>query len=531
MARAYKIEPPTLWQPVDPLTGAELHRTPRPPKPAILTGRGQWAAFVGRLSKAGMVRFSVAPRAVCGAFAVAKPDGSQRFIVDARPANWHFANSPHVSLPTPDVIGRVRMPYGPVYVAKSDVSDFYHAFRLPEWLSDYFGLPPLPAASISPGVAAQYGASTRVYPCCTTLPMGYSHAVVLAQAAHERVLDSLGDLFPRADRIGDPACTDYTLRRGRVMHAVYIDDLVLFGTNPGELLRRQTAYVTEMRRRGFAFKPAKLVRPTLAPTPVLGMEFDGVKRTLRSAPNRSVELVRETRAVLAVAGRVSGQRVAELVGSWLWAMLPCRPSLSIFAATFAFVEKSRRRGMVLWPTVRRELTTALCLLPLLIADLSVGDLRVVVATDASDTGLGVTAYRLDGYCDNTHSNPARDQPLKTFEFSLANLAVERVPWQNVVAFRWRRAEHINVLEMRAFHVGLRWVLKHRSAVGCRLLFLCDSAVACGVIRKGRSSSVTLLQRMRAIAADLIRAGCVVDIRWIPSELNPADAPSRAFSYP
>jgi len=440
-------------------------------------------------------------------------------------------------------------------VAKSDVSDFYHAFRLPDWLSDCFGMPPLPAASISPQHAAAYGASTRLYPCCTTLPMGYSHAVVLAQAAHEAVLDALGDyLFPRCDRIGDPLCTDYTLSRGRVLHALYIDDLVLFGTNPDDLAHRQSVYVKAMRQRGFAFKPAKLVRPTLLPTPVLGLEFDGVRRTLRVAPNKAVELIRETRTLLAVDGRVSGLRVSQLVGSWIWAMLPCRPSLAAFGATFAFVEKSRNRGMTLWPTVRRELLTALCILPLLVADLSVGDLRVVVATDASETGMGVSAYTPPAafpprqfsfflpiapatpqvpliwhwWPVHMHPHPANGANGRNAIHKALNVTVNQVHWQTIVSYRWKRGgEHINALELRAFHTGLRWALKHRLAVGCRMLFLCDSAVVCGVVRKGRSSALALLRRMRAIAADVLRAGCVIDIHWIPSELNPADAASRS----
>ena len=35
-----------------------------------------------------------------------------------------------------------------------------------------------------------YGVGTAIFPCIKTLPMGFSHAVFLAQAAHEHILDT-----------------------------------------------------------------------------------------------------------------------------------------------------------------------------------------------------------------------------------------------------------------------------------------------------------------------------------------------------
>eukprot|EP00974_Lingulodinium_polyedra_P059578 5739606-Lingulodinium_polyedra.AAC.1 len=54
---------------------------------------------------------------------------------------------------------------------------------------------------------------------------------------------------------------------------------------------------------------------------------------------------------------------------------------------------------------------------------------------------------------------------------------------------WRRAEHINVLEVRMAGRALaRAARKHRN---CRQVLLVDSLVACGVINRGRSASVAL----------------------------------------
>jgi hypothetical protein len=97
----------------------------------------------------------------------------------------------------------------------------------------------------------------------------------------------------------------------------------------------------------------------------------------------------------------------------------------------------------------------------------------------------------------------------------------------IVASRWRWSEHINLLEVRAAHVAVRWVLRHALSGGMRVRLWSDSAVVVGALRKGRSSSPPLNRLLRAPAADLLRAGVSLDVDWIPSALNPADAPSRA----
>ena len=49
---------------------------------------------------------------------------------------------------TPDVIAGLQVdPDKPVYVAKSDLSDFYHRLLLPAWLVPYFALPGVKASA------------------------------------------------------------------------------------------------------------------------------------------------------------------------------------------------------------------------------------------------------------------------------------------------------------------------------------------------------------------------------------------------
>ena len=60
----------------------------------------------------------------------------------------------------------------------------------------------------------------------------------------------------------------------------------------------------------------------------------------------------------------------------------------------------------------------------------------------------------------------------------------------------------------------------------RFLVLCDSMVTIGAVRKMRSSSRSLLVQLRKIAAVTLATGVRLTLRWIPTDMNPADGPSR-----
>ena len=94
---------------------------------------------------------------------------------------------------------------------------------------------------------------------------------------------------------------------------------------------------------------------------------------------------------------------------------------------------------------------------------------------------------------------------------------------------WESPESINKLEVRAMSTALRWALSSSLSIRRRLLLLSDSQAAVGAITKGRTSSHPLLCRLRPVNALLLASGVQLFVRWIRSEDNPADAPSRRFS--
>ena len=103
-------------------------------------------------------------------------------------------------------------------------------------------------------------------------------------------------------------------------------------------------------------------------------------------------------------------------------------------------------------------------------------------------------------------------------------AVER--WRLLYKGRWREREHTNVQETRVAVGLVRHLVRSRRNWGSRVLIFIDSMVGLGALAKGRSSSPPLLRLCRQMAAVALAYEMIVMYRYIPSELNPADGPSR-----
>ncbi len=239
-------------------------------------------------------------------------------------------------------------------------------------------------------------------------------------------------------------------------------------------------------------------------------------------------------------------------------MLLRRPPLSVLQHCYRYAEVARRRRFTLWPSVRRELHLLIGLLPLLTARMDDGFFDRLIASDASELAGGVVSVplshslrgvvwpmssnrRIATVQTQVHSEstrPATDTtssetpPSHTVPASLVDAftrfytLVRSTRWSTVISSRWRGDEHINALELRAVLLAVHWVLSHPHSLSRRVLLLVDSTVAYYSLWKGRSSSPALLFVLRKIAALLLASGLSLLPSWVPSEVNPADAPSR-----
>ena len=516
IAARYAEHSPDLFRPKAEQTKAPFAK--------LVESDSDYIQLVTRLRQKGMVEFTTEPKCVNGVFATPKSDGMQRLVVDGRPANARFVPSPSMELPTPDLLAKLEVPEEEtLYVAKSDLDNFYHRLRLPKWLRPYFALPPVRAGDIG---LDGFAPDTLVYPCCTTLPMGWSHSAYLAQAAHEYILDTCTSLRPE-DRI--TSRSDYRVDRPR--HFVYIDDFGLAGLtrHRARLDYLHDEYNAVLAGKRLPPKLAKQVRSSCDGVECIGVELHGRDLTAGVHPRKLAKLVDKTSAYLR-RGKCTGRDMEHIVGCWTWSFMARRAGLSAFSAVYRFIDAAKMKTFDIWPSVARELLVAIGLAPLLFASLSSPWVETVVATDASGSGQGVVAAPCsasDLSAMSTCPLPAKGGVI--LDRSIHPLLRDR-SWREIISAPFVHAEHINVLELRALTNGVKWVLSSPSGLRARMLTWCDSMVVMYAVRKGRSSAYQLLKRLRILAAILMASGVTLYCNWIPTEVNPADVPSRRYEF-
>ena len=108
-----------------------------------------------------------------------------------------------------------------------------------------------------------------------------------------------------------------------------------------------------------------------------------------------------------------------------------------------------------------------------------------------------------------------------------DVAAWRVAWSR----RDSRGGHINERELRAVADAVRWATRTAANRRCRVLVQTDSAVTVGAIRKGRSSRPNLLRVCRRLAALTLAEEVALLVRWVPTDANWADRPSRGEACP
>jgi hypothetical protein len=332
-------------------------------------GDANYARLLRRMDATGMIEFRERrPLVVNGFFAVQKGDGWLRLIIDCRPVNSVFRRPLRVVLPNPSSFH--RLPERVRYAAKADLSNYYHSLGLPEWMIKYFGLPRVRSDKV--GLP---GEPRWVWPCCRTVPMGWSHAPLIAEEVHYFVLREV---------LADGS--------EHIFVYIYIDDLIIIGVHEIEVNELLDAALTAYRAAKLPVKMSK-VHYAAVQQVVLGLEFDGDAKLFHVSAERIGKLSRYTEWLCATPGRwVSGALMRRVIGHWLWVILVRRPVLSVLRHVFTFQERYKLSKGRLWRVVREELLTLFALAPML-----AGSFRsfapVVLAADASTAGYGVTVTR------------------------------------------------------------------------------------------------------------------------------------------
>jgi hypothetical protein len=101
-------------------------------------------------------------------------------------------------------------------------------------------------------------------------------------------------------------------------------------------------------------------------------------------------------------------------------------------------------------------------------------------------------------------------------------------WKPCLWGAWQFEEDILVLEARALVKGMRRFARTIFGRNVRQLFLVDNMSVCLAFDRSRSRSFRLLIQIRRFRAYCFVRHIKAVVRWIPSEYNAADIPSRIY---
>ncbi|CAK9019752.1 1 [Durusdinium trenchii] len=210
-----------------------------------------------------------------------------------------------------------------------------------------------------------------------------------------------------------------------------------------------------------------------------------------------------------------------------------------------------------------------------IVTLLVGDLRrqwssVITASDASPSGWGICELESSPLVAQLHGRWQerwRYRRLDPGEWRPAKRALHRDPfsdplsvkagleeinnytsnegfpeiplslldpqnWKTVSMGKWKHTEeHITLKEARSLLIATRRLSRAQRHRRKRHLILLDNMALCFALAKGRSARFDMLRVLQRVGSICLACGITLRPRWVPSEFNIADAPSRGFRSP
>ena len=306
------------------------------------------------------------------------------------------------------------------------------------------------------------------------------------------------------------------------------------------------------------------------PIKALGVQLDGEHLSSSIAPDRLHRVRQGLRCILR-RGRCTGRVLEILVGHCTYCGLMNRCLLSVFHNVYKFIKSNYWTATPLWQSVAAELRAFAGLMPLLHAEWRRPWNPVVSVSDASEEGYGVcgalfnsqavasigrvcererfrrvgthsareSALTSAGFVRSEVTGQWLDGALEDAEYLRAsgwdlNAQFPEVPksmmdpanWTTVRQGPWKRKEHIVHLEALALVKSFEFIAQDLSTGNSRQLLLVDSMSAALAFDRCRSKNFKMLRRIRRFCSFALARNISFSVRWVPSELNPADDPSR-----
>ena len=418
-----------------------------------------------------------------------------------------------------------------------DVPDFFYRCLIPSELSGYFWLLDVDPKELYAFLKAQGVTGEEVELLLESeavgmkvLPMGWTWAPWFAQELLQEVLAQ-----------GVPAFqADGAMRHGHpppaisveqpIAHMEYMDDFGAVVLQPRQ--SSLAADVQDQARRALKGCGLDVHKEALgAVLELLGSEINLLRRLVLPRPEKFAIVICATNGVVA-SGFASPHQVEVLLGHWTHYALLNRVLYSVMDEVYEFVRLHARQPIALPPGVRAELAMLVALAPLVRADLSLDWCSTVSMVDAGpDQGAVV-------YAEFSRAEVAEEGRSGLVTGWAYGVAPEPVPeawsdrrWRVGARQRWRTQEHNNITEGRCVVMAVQRLSRCQKGRHCRMLVITDSLVAMGCFRKGRSSNKGLLYQSRRLAGLSLGYNIRVALRYVRSEKNLADGPSRGAAFP
>lgn len=537
--------------------------------PALRDDLALYCSFIQDLHSCGMLEFTNQPQGLVTPFCVAKKNGRLRLILDCRDTNRRFKTPPPLALGTGSSWARVNIPQGEdLYIAQSDIKDYFYSLQLPASLRPLFSMPAVPnyfARQLIGG--AEHGGLVSdegwIYPMLRVVPMGWSWAMWLSQRVHQYQSQLGAGVSEDRVLVDGKPCPD--LSSGEVLLLPYADNLNVAGIDAEKVQKAKDSAVSRLRAIGLIVHE-ELDACSTAQS--LGFLIDGKAGRVTPVPAR-LHRVQLAFQWLSRRPRVRGKSVQRLLGHAVHFLMLKRELLSVFRHLYDFVTHAHDKKCRLWQGAAVEARWMSCLLTLCAADLRKSFSPLVTASDASLSGIAVCkreariedvlqngayreSWRFKGKCPSSrprssalsHGDPFEDpqtvRPIRPewgdpFELvdnfqEISQNILEADFWHLCFSQHMQIPEHITLLEGRGIVAALRHKLRSISNFGMAHLHLNDNLGMVLALDKGRSSSMSLLRVCRRVACLLIATSSSLCCRWIPSETNVADAGSRRWEY-
>ncbi|CAE8715533.1 unnamed protein product [Polarella glacialis] len=340
--------------------------------PKLKRSRGARIGLYQALHRVGLLTFRRRAKAKVGFFVVAKKDGMQRLIVDARVPNMCHRRPPPTRLGTSgayldlDLGDHAASGFGPVYEPsgnEGDVGDCFYNF-LQEDLASWFCADDWMTSEEWMSLGIDVGEvfddelrcklcpsrDERLCPAFLGVCMGWSWALHMAQEIVSHQV-SQTENFDKSDQIRDKQVAPL-LQPGRPVLGIYVDNVAIIGGVPEDADRRMRAVCERFGQLGIPFVVTHKSSQSYLDT--IGLRFDFARRALMHKSRRCWRLRLATLALLR-RRKVRGSVLQVWGGHVIHHFSLLRPGMSCLHSFYRFIEFAGNEQKVLWPSVRQEM--------------------------------------------------------------------------------------------------------------------------------------------------------------------------------